>query len=159
MYIGVVSDTHGEVLETRRAIRVLEIFGVDMIIHCGDIGQKVVGEFKSRPTHFVCGNTDNSLTLNAVVRSPQQTFHDRFGSLEVEGRSIAFLHGDDAILLHETINSGRWDIVCFGHTHSSSKAYQGRTLVINPGAIYRSSYPSVAVVEIPSLEVTFIPLG
>jgi uncharacterized protein len=159
MLIGIVSDTHGDVQSARRAVRIFDTFEVGLIIHCGDIGHNVVGEFTDRPIHFVRGNTDDLSVICSAVNARNQTFHDRFGTMEVEGISIAFLHGDDVALLRETIQSQRWDVVCVGHTHSASKSNHGRTLVINPGALYRSFFPSVAVLEVPSREVTFIPMS
>ncbi len=71
---------------------------------------------------------------------------------------MAFLHGHDVKLLRDTIHSGQWDLVCCGHSHVYSSHFEGRTLVLNPGALARTSHPSLAVVEMPSLEVTPILL-
>jgi predicted phosphodiesterase len=68
------------------------------------------------------------------------------------------LHGHDVKLLRHTIHSGHWDLVCHGHTHVFSSRREGSTLVLNPGAVSRTSFPSVAVVELPSMEVTELPL-
>jgi len=48
--------------------------------------------------------------------------------------------------------------VCHGHTHAFSSSREGSTLVLNPGAVSRTRSPSLAVVELPSLKVTEIPL-
>jgi uncharacterized protein len=48
--------------------------------------------------------------------------------------------------------------VCHGHTHAFSSRFEGRTLVLNPGALARTGRPSLAVVELTSMEVTEIPL-
>jgi predicted phosphodiesterase len=71
---------------------------------------------------------------------------------------VALLHGHDVKLLHRTIHSGHWDLVCHGHTHAFSSTRQGQTLVLNPGAVSRTRHPSLAVVELPLLEVTEVPL-
>lgn len=38
MLLGVVSDSHGHVGNTRQAVRMLQSLDVAAVIHCGDIG-------------------------------------------------------------------------------------------------------------------------
>ncbi|NQU21824.1 MAG: YfcE family phosphodiesterase [Candidatus Nealsonbacteria bacterium] len=159
MRIGVISDTHGEISATQNAVRMFDSFQVDLVIHCGDVDTPaIVQQLADRPCHFVLGNMDNRVAMPKVIEAAGQTCHDRFGHLQLEGRSIAFLHGHDLALLRGTINSGRWDLVCCGHTHVAAQQLRGRTLVVNPGAIQRTNTPSVAVIDLPSLEVTTIAL-
>ena len=108
-------------------------------------------------THFVSGNMDDPDELRRAIVSPEHTFHGPLGTLEIEGCRVAFLHGHDARLLQQTIHSGQWDLVCHGHTHAYSSRMEGRTLVLNPGPS-RTAEPSLAVVELPSLEVARIRL-
>jgi putative phosphoesterase len=158
MRIGVVSDTHGHVPYTRAAVRMLESLQVELVLHCGDIGSpEIVELFSAWPTHFVFGNVDyDHLLLTAAIRAAGQTCHDLFGCLELEGKKIAFLHGDDTLRLGEASTSGEWDLVCHGHTHIARQLKQGRTLVLNPGALYRATPHSIACVELPSLVATIV---
>ena len=160
MLIAVVSDTHGHLEFTRDAVRVLESIQVEQILHCGDIGSvQVISLFSPWPTHFVFGNVDGQQELlREEIRQGEMTCHDLFGDLELEGKRIAILHGDDERRLQQTIDSGQWDLVCHGHTHVAEQRYCGKTLVLNPGAVYRARVRSVAVVELPSMEVTPIPI-
>jgi uncharacterized protein len=156
--IGVISDTHGEVALTRRALNVLDAFRVDLILHCGDVGPDIVPLLSGRRVHLVAGNMDDPDGLRAAVAETEHTLHDRLGTLEIEGCRVALLHGHDAKLLHDAIHSGHWDLVCHGHTHTFSSSREGPTLVLNPGAVSRARSPSLAVVELPSMNVTEIPL-
>jgi uncharacterized protein len=158
MKIGVLSDTHGEVWAVQRAMRILQSLRVSLAIHCGDIGLEIVPLLQGLPTHFVFGNMDDPKRMREAITDPEHTLHDKLGSLEIEGRRVAFLHGDDVKLLHHTIHSGHWDLICHGHTHAFSSGFEGPTLVLNPGAVGRTSRPSLAVVDLPSLDVTEIPL-
>jgi len=159
MRIGVLSDTHGEVWTTQAAVRVFESLGVKLVIHCGDIGSvDIVTLLSPWPGHLVFGNMDLAAALRNPIGEAGLTCHERFGHLKLAGRSIAFLHGDDQRLLSTTIQSGKWDLVLHGHTHVAAKYRQGPTLVVNPGAIQRTGCPSVAVIDLPSLDVTEIPL-
>ncbi len=158
MLLGVVSDTHGHVELTREAIQMLKALEVDQVIHCGDIGSDtIIPLFEPWPTYFVLGNVDhNRQHLEQAIAEAGQTFCDRFGSIEEEGRRIAFLHGDDERRLHEAIHSGDWDLVCSGHTHVAD--LHGDTWALNPGAIYRANPHSIAVVELPELRITNVPV-
>jgi len=160
MLIGVVSDTHGHVEFTRPAIRMLKASQVALVIHCGDIGSaSIVPLFEDWPTHFVFGNVDDRpLELRRAIETAGQTCHDRFGAIEVAGKRIAFLHGDDAVLLSETIAGGKHDLVCYGHTHVAEHHRQGATLVLNPGALYRAQPHSLALVELTRLEIAHVAL-
>lgn len=160
MQIGVVSDTHGHVGYTREAIRMLESLEVEAVLHCGDIGSpEIVELFSAWPTHFVFGNVDRHREIGDAIRAAGQTCHDRFGRLELAGRRIAFLHGDDTALLNETTASGKFDLVCHGHTHVARNIERGSTRVLNPGALYRANPHSIAYVELPKLEATIISLA
>ena len=118
----------------------------------------IVPLFSAWPTHFVFGNVDRHEPLRDAIEEAGQTCHDRFGTLQLGGKRIAMLHGDDGALLEETVRSGQWDLVCHGHTHSASFSRHEETLVLNPGAIARTLQSSVATVEVPSLTVMPIPL-
>lgn len=158
MHIAVLSDTHGHVPCAQAALRVMRELDLEAVIHCGDIGSAdVVRLFDDWPSHFVFGNVDSDREqLRAVIESAGQTCHGRFGELELAGRRIAFLHGDDARRLQETIASGEWDLVCYGHTHAAETHLEGHTTVLNPGALYRASPHSFALVELPEVKVSHV---
>jgi len=160
MRIGLISDTHGDAHNTRAAVRMFESLEIDILIHCGDIGSaEVVSLLAPWPTHFVLGNMDPGNGLSKSIVDAGQNFHERFGQLEIDGRKIAFLHGDDSQLLRDSIDSQSWDLICFGHTHTATHFRQGQTLVVNPGAIRRTASPSVAIVDLPEMELTPVRLA
>jgi len=158
MILAVISDTHGQVLTTQAACRLMESLDVEVVIHCGDIGSpEIVPLFQKWPTHFVFGNVDdNERELRQAITKSQLTCHERFGRLELAGKQIAFLHSDDARQFRDTIHSGEFDLVCYGHTHLAKQDHIGRTLVLNPGAIHRSNPHSFAIIDLPHLQVTSI---
>ncbi len=159
MRIGVISDTHGDVYSAREAVSIFQCLEITRVLHCGDIGStEIVTLFSHWPTHFVYGNVDSPNYLGKAIRQAGQTCHDHFGSIELAGRKIALLHGNDTGLLEKSVSSGRWHVVCHGHTHMACHATVGNTLVLNPGAASRTTYPSVAMVDLQSLEVTPVRL-
>jgi hypothetical protein len=159
MKIGIVSDTHGNVTNARAAADLLRSFEIELVIHCGDVGSvDVIGCFADWPTHFVFGNVDDPTVLADEIHAAGQTCHDRFGSISPADVSIAFLHGDDLARLDEAITSGRWKIVCHGHTHVARELLVGDTLVLNPGALHRAATKTIAIVDLPSRECEIVPI-
>jgi putative phosphoesterase len=160
MRLGVVSDSHGHVELTRPAIRMLESLEVDRVLHCGDIGSAAVVElFAAWPTHFVFGNCDGDRhELAAAIAVAGQACHGDFGELEFEGKRIALLHSHDARRFHQALHDGKWDLVCYGHTHVAAVELFGDTLSVNPGALYRANPHSLAIVDLPAMQATIVPL-
>jgi putative phosphoesterase len=156
MRIGVMSDTHGDVWAARDAVRVFEDHQVHLVLHCGDVGANVMQEMRGMTSHFVRGNTDSAEGLQQALSSDKQTFHGHIGELEFAGRKIAFLHGDDERMMRDLISSQKWDLICFGHTHKTSQALCGKTMVLNPGALHRTAEPSVAIVKVPEMTVKVV---
>ena len=160
MLLGVVSDTHGHVRQTQAAVRMLESLNVEAVLHCGDIGGgAIVDLFSVWPTHFVFGNGDGDVAeLRAAIEAAGQTCHGRFGEIELGGTRIALLHSDDAAKFREVTTGDRYGLVCYGHTHVARQEWRGETLVLNPGALYRATPHSIAVVELPRRTVTMVTI-
>jgi len=160
MKIGIVSDTHGNIANTLQAVALLNRHHVTDVLHCGDIGSgSLVPFFGDWRTHFVFGNCDyDTGSLRLAIQDAGQTCHGRFGELEIDYRKIAFLHSDDAQRFQETIESQKYDLVCYGHTHRFEYHLAGKTWVLNPGALYRAHPLSFSVVDLESMEVTQVPL-
>jgi len=158
MRIAVVSDTHGHVGATTAAVRLLAGLKVAAVVHCGDIGSPaIIPLFSGWPGHFVFGNVDqNEGELARAIVQAGQVCHGRFGKLKLAGRAIAVLHSDDRDLFDETVNSGEWDLVCYGHTHVAEQYRVGRTLVLNPGALFRATPHTLAVVDLATLKATHL---
>jgi putative phosphoesterase len=160
MLLGVISDTHSHVEYTQDAVRVLRAQGVEMALHCGDIGAvSIIPVFRDVPAHFVLGNVDwNEEEMRDAIAVARQTYHGRFGRLVVADRRIAFLHGDDEQLLRQTIVEDEVDLVCYGHTHVAEHHFEKGKLVVNPGAVWRSKPPSVAVVDLAKMHAITVPI-
>ena len=162
MLIGIVSDTHGHEDYTREAIRMLESLEVERVIHCGDIGAtNIPALFAAWPTEWVFGNVDTRKQplREAIAQVDNHRCHERFGSVEWAGRKIAFLHGDDNRQLAAAIASGEYDLVCSGHTHQRLIRHVGETTALNPGALYRATPHTFAVVDLADMDPTIISVG
>lgn len=154
MLIGVISDTHGRVEPTRKGLRLFESFDVAVVLHCGDVGSaEIVSLFAPWTAHFVCGNTDSPRFLRAAVEEAGQTCHGDFGSIELESRRIALMHGHEHAVFERALAAEEYDLICYGHTHIASCDRTRSGILLNPGAIHRGSPPSVAVVDLADMAV------
>lgn len=153
MRIGVISDTHGHVNHCRQAVYLLESLEVEAVLHCGDIGGTAIPSLLAAwPSHFVFGNCDSELPeLEAAIARAGLSCHGWFADLTLAGRRIAVTHGHLAQPLRQAEQGGDFDLVCYGHTHRPEQHWQGRTLVLNPGALFRARPLSLAVVDLERL--------
>lgn len=158
MLLGVVSDTHGHASLAREAARMFQALEAEVVIHCGDIGTaEVMALFAEWPSHFVYGNCDERRHVLAAAAADGQHWHGAVGRIELAGRCIAFLHGDDSRARQDLIVSGQFDLVCYGHTHKAETHQVGTTCVLNPGAVYRANPRSVALVDLTTMRPTIVP--
>ncbi|MDO4583360.1 MAG: metallophosphoesterase family protein [Planctomycetia bacterium] len=154
MLLGILSDTHGDVPRTQAAVEIFRRKEVQEVVHCGDVGSrevvKLLSEFR---THYVHGNTDSRGSLRKAILECGQTYYESVGILVREGKQIAFLHGDDWRTYGELLHSQRFDLICSGHTHQFEWQMEGKTYLLNPGALHRTPSPSVAILELPAMRV------
>lgn len=160
-YVGLISDTHGHQAYTIEALRVLTAFEPTAILHAGDVGgPEIVKLFPTNtPCHFVQGNCDFHLQeLADAVTMAGHTWWGAFGDLTLNGTHLALLHGDDLRRLAQCVDEGQFDLVVHGHTHVASNQRRGSTTVVNPGAVYRATPHTVAVVDLSTLQAEIIPV-
>jgi uncharacterized protein len=162
MKIAVMSDSHGRYHTVEKALKVLQERKVNFVIHCGDIDDAdTVWLFQGFTVHFVYGNCDHTqmVSLQQAIHGIGETLHRPFGQVEVEGKKIAFVHGDDADLLEELETSGEFDFLFYGHTHKAEEHRTGRTRVINPGALHRANPKTFILLDLPAGDVERIEVG
>ena len=163
MKVGIVSDTHGRDALLGAAVDLFRERGVDAIVHCGDIGagcMEVLGT-SGLKCFAVAGNVDPDLAdLEATARAFGVTFNGRLLVLPLGGgKYLAATHGDDRPLLTKLIASGEYAYVCHGHTHVAADRRQGRSRVINPGAIFNCRgprYSGAALLDSASDQLEFV---
>lgn len=154
MRIAVISDTHGRQATVEKALAVLRRAGVEWLLHCGDIDDPdTVRLFKGFTTHFVFGNCDHDRKgLKAAMDEVGATLHEHFGSLELDGRKIAWIHGDDGRLFHDVEHSCHFDFLFYGHSHQAEEHQTGPTRVVNPGALHRARVKTFVLLDLASGE-------
>lgn len=157
MKIAVLSDTHGRTAAVDQAVRRLADRDIVHVIHCGDVDDaNLVGRLPMG-THFVWGNCDHDRTgIANAVAAIAGVHHGEWGQLEVAGKSIAFVHGDNSRLFFELESSDAFDFLFYGHTHIADERRAGRTRVINPGALHRARVKTFLIVDVATGEMETI---
>ncbi len=139
MKIAVLSDTHDNIWNVRKALEGIRRQGAETIIHCGDIiAPFVFKEFQEAaiPLHAVFGNNDGDtylLTRAAANSSGRITLYGMIGEIDAQEMSIAFTHGPR--VGEGLAATGKYDLVCCGHTHVPAQEKIGNTTLINPGDV------------------------
>ena len=137
MKIAVLSDIHDNIWKLEE---VLEGLGeAQELIFCGDFcapfSLGMLAEGFRGPIHVVFGNNDgDKLLLSQVAaKAGNVTLHGEFAELELGGRKIAAIHYP--AIAAGLAASGRYDLVCCGHSHKYEANRVGRTLLLNPGEV------------------------
>lgn len=153
MKLAIISDIHDNVWTLRAVLN--KVQDADLLICCGDLCSPfIVGlmaEGFRNPIHIVEGNNEGDWRRISQVagRHSHVHLHGEFFQDEFGGQRIAVNHYPDIAL--PIVQSGQYDLVCYGHNHLFSIEKHGETLALNPGALL--GYDPVNRREIP---VTFI---
>ena len=159
MLIGILSDSHGRADTTARAVADLIALGAEMLLHLGDIGtEAVIDELIGYNAHIVFGNCDsNADALAHYAELVSVHVNHPMGVLEVDGKRIAFTHGDITGLMNQAIDEGV-DYLLHGHSHVIRDERVGRTRIINPGAVFRAARYTSALLNPAADRVQFIEI-
>jgi hypothetical protein len=164
MKIAVMSDSHDHVWNLRKALDITQSENCSMIIHCGDfVAPFVFKEFLQAgiPVHCVFGNNDGDrylLTRLAMESKGKITLSPIIGTVDAENLNIAFTH--EWPVAEGLAATGRYDLVCFGHSHQHTQQQIGRTLVVNPGEIMgKDGEPGFCIVNTDGLMVQRIVIA
>jgi len=152
MRIAVMSDSHDHIWNLHKALEQIRRTDVQMIIHCGDfVAPFMLKELDNAgiPVHGVFGNNDgdqHQLTKLALTELGNITLHGVVGALDAEGFKIGFTHL--AEVGEGLAYSGRFQLVCYGHTHEYVQKKIGSTILLNPGEIMgKDGFASFCVVD------------
>lgn len=159
MQLGILSDSHGHADRTRRAIEALQAAGATRFLHCGDVEtEQVLDQLAGLDAHVVFGNCDPARPLARYAERLGLQVHHPMGRMEVDGRTLAFTHGDDPDLMQAAIDEGA-DFLLHGHTHVRADRQVEATRVINPGALHRANPFTVALLVPATGELRWITVA
>ena len=161
MLIGILSDTHDRVDAMAAAMELLRARGAEFYVHCGDVGsERVIDHLAGVPAAFVFGNTDwDRTSLSRYAEKLGVACHGAFADLELGGKRVAVIHGDDFRLRQRLLAEQRHDYLFQGHTHVRADERVGRTRLINPGALHRAREKTVALLDTAADKVSHLAVA
>jgi putative phosphoesterase len=139
MRIAILSDTHDNIWKLAELLEDAQDLGVQAALFCGDFCApftlKQIGEGIDGPVHVVLGNNDGDALLLSRIASGLDNviLHGLFAYVELGGRRIAVNHYPP--IARDQALSGRYDLVCYGHSHEAGVERVGDTLLVNPGEV------------------------
>jgi len=150
MRLAVISDTHGNVANFKKVVNWLNKEKISLILHCGDIGgpgvlRESLSDFKGQ-FYGVLGNMDKGykVAINEYQISSEVKVFEDMGELEIDGKRIAIVHRPDKT--KQLAQTGKYDLVFYGHIHYPWKEEVGGCRLINPGEVAGQIYkPAFAV--------------
>jgi putative phosphoesterase len=170
MKIAVMSDSHDHMNNILKAVSIINERNVDALIHCGDYVAPFVkkwfdelNESIKKNFYGVYGNNDGEKLFLQQNLGQICEFAQNGNELilELGGRRIFTSHMPRQKTIEALANSGRFDIILSGHTHSlSNKKLDNGVLVINPGEVcgYLTGKATFAIIDIEKMESEIIEL-
>ncbi len=159
MLIGIISDTHDNMPQVRKAVDLFNEKRVGHVVHAGDFTSpftfRVLGDLSCGFTGIFGNNDGDRLLLQKMSGGkvfPQPHI------FELEGRKIVVIH--EHHIAPALADSGHFDVVIYGHTHKPESRKVNNTLVVNPGEagswLYGKS--TVAIADLSALTAEIIVL-
>jgi hypothetical protein len=152
-----MSDSHGQVYQVKRAVKLLEEAGAEAIVHCGDIGNlEVLETLAGWRCWYVWGNTDHpDNSWSNYLEEMGLPFPNGPAQFTLNGKSIGVFHGHERGFA-QAIAAAEHDYLLHGHTHSRDDRMIGGMRIINPGALHRAIPKTVALLDPKSGELDFL---
>ncbi|MEM1547705.1 MAG: metallophosphoesterase [Thermoproteota archaeon] len=164
MLIGLISDTHDNLIMIEKSVAFFNEKKVEVVLHAGDvISPFTVRRFKECRAKLILvyGNNDGDRSnLQRMFSEIGAQFYWPAAILELDGKKTLVLHGEDSRLIEEIASKNMFDLIVSGHTHEKSIRRIGGTLWVNPGeacgyltgrstvGIYDSSKHDVKIFEL-----------
>ncbi len=156
MLIGIISDTHDNMPQIKRAVDLFNERKVEHVVHAGDFTSpftfRILRDLTCGFTGIFGNNDGDKLLLQKMSRGrvfPQPHI------FELEGRKIVLMH--EHHIADALADSGHYDIVIYGHTHKPEIRKVKNTLVINPGEagswLYGKSTVAIVNLSLMSAEI------
>ncbi|HEY7696615.1 MAG TPA: metallophosphoesterase [Nitrososphaeraceae archaeon] len=163
MKIGLISDTHDNIQNIRRAVRKFNDKHVDLVIHAGDIvSPNAVESLADVKLVGVLGNNDKDVAgLTSAFNKINGKLEGEIYKTVYDGMKFAVYHGTSIAKREQLIKSGKYDIFIYGHTHRKDNRFVGNTRVINPGTAkgwFFGLFATIAVFDTTSRNIDFINL-
>ncbi len=160
MKVIVMSDTHDNKLFFEKLGEWIKLNGITTVIHAGDHIAPFTVDWTEKAgvkmMYGVLGNNDGEYRLlHRKYEEKGWSLKDYLNIVELEGVKIAITHGTDLDMPFLLAETGRYDIVIYGHTHKMHEEYIGKTLLLNPGEAcgYLTGHMSFMILDVKSRDI------
>ena len=159
MLIGIMSDTHDNMPQIKKAVDFFNERNVEHVIHAGDFTSpftfRILKDLKCNFTGIFGNNDGDKLLLHHM--SEGRIFNQPH-TLELGGKKIVVIH--EHHVADALADSGHYDLVIYGHTHKPEVKKARATFVVNPGEagswLYGKS--TVAIMNLSDMTAEIIAL-
>ncbi len=163
MQIAILSDTHNHLANLQKALRIIEDENIQTVIHCGDVTTtETLALLSPCKVILTYGNGDFSSgeMRNTLLRLNPESYAGSVFQGEIDGLMIAVTHGHHLSQYQNLINSQQFDWIFFGHSHRREDRLQGRTRLVNPGALggLHKEERSFCILDTQTRQIRFILL-
>ena len=164
MKIGLISDTHDNFKTIESAVRIFGEKRIEYVIHAGDITTpEAVEAFAGLKMIGVLGNNDlDKKGLTSAFEKIGGELRGEVCEIEENDLVIGVYHGTDFRKRDALIQSGKYNVVVYGHTHKIENKIVGKTMVINPGTAngwFFGYKATAAIFDTVSKQCDFIDLS
>lgn len=162
--IGILSDTHDNMIAIKKAMEVFKTHKVEKLFHAGDfVAPFALIPCFEFPCRLVLGNNDGEIRmLRRQVNGQDDCILEEVLLIEeLDGKRIAMTHGHHSQVLNTILTSGSYDIVISGHTHQpTNEILSNQTLHVNPGEAggWIGGAASVGILDVDSLDLEFVEI-
>lgn len=158
--VAVIADSHDNLRTIRRAVAVINEWGADLVVHCGDYVAPFTAEpFRKldAPLCGVFGNNDGDRAALKKAYADIGNINPDPHRFTFEGLSILITHKPR--VAREAAAGAGYDLIAFGHDHHV-RVEHGESLVICPGELggWVTGRASLALVEvrIGAVDITYL---
>jgi putative phosphoesterase len=161
--IGLISDTHDNFRNIESAVKIFRNKRIGYVIHAGDITTpEAVEAFAGLKLIGVLGNNDiDREGLDNAFEKIGGELRGELCEIEEDDLLLAVYHGTNLKKREALIQSGKYDVVVYGHTHRVNNKVIGKTITINPGTAsgwFFGYMATAAIFDTVSKECDFIQL-
>ncbi|MFH0925003.1 MAG: metallophosphoesterase [bacterium] len=163
MKLGIVSDTHDNLLKVKEIVDFFNNEKVEYVLHAGDIVAPFIllkgFKYLNCPLTAVFGNNDgDKLLLKKVATELNFDISLPPKKIVLDNINILMLHAPDQ--LDDFIQSNEYDLIIYGHTHRQEIRKVTNVTIINPGEAggWLTGKSTVGIVELPSFEAKIVEI-
>lgn len=162
MKIGIISDTHDNLPQIKKAVEVFNREKVDLVLHAGDFVSPFTAlEFKllNCPFTGIFGNNDgDKLYLREKYKEIGELYPAPY-NVNINSKNIIMLHKEK--LIDALAEGQKYNVIIYGHTHQIDLRKIRKTLIINPGECggWLTGKSTIALLNLETLEAKIIELA